>query len=299
MSSIFRTLAAGAVGAAVTFGVRRALESTQPGGAEKWTRTNHRGEDISLMEGPAVALGIAVGAACAGSGSSAQRAAQVIASAGAGAFGLYDDLEEDTSIRSKGLKGHMSALANGTLTTGGLKVLGIGGSAFVASALCASARSRFAATDLVLDTVVIAGSANLGNLLDLRPGRALKVASTAGVITLMRGSSVGGAVVGSAAAAFPEDLAERGMLGDCGANALGAAVGTSFVQFANRPARLLGAAVIVGLTLASEKISFSKVIAENKLLNSIDMIGRRPVHVPSVSDHEVEIDQIYDEGTES
>lgn len=281
MAGAVRTLAAGAISAAATIGARHLLDRLAPGGTEKWIRTNHRGEPISLMEGPAVVVGAAVGAAIAGSSDAAQRSAQAIAALGAGAFGLYDDLEEDTSVRSKGLKGHIGALAQGTVTTGGLKVLGIGVSALVASGLSAKARSKFRLSEVVLDTVVIAGAANLGNLLDLRPGRALKVATATGGANMLMGSPAGAAVIGSSAAAFPEDLAEKGMLGDCGANALGALVGTSFVQSASVPARLTGAAVIVGLTLASEKVSFSKVIAENKVLNRIDMLGRRPVHVES------------------
>jgi hypothetical protein len=39
---------------------------------------------------------------------------------------------------------------------------------------------------------------------------------------------------------------------------------------------LLRAAALVGLTLASEKVSFTKVIAATPPLNALDMLGRRP-----------------------
>lgn len=278
MGNIARNIAATVAAMTATLATRQVLESTQPGGSDYWIRTNHRGEPITLMEGPAVAVGAATGALVAGHTIAAGRCAGAIAALGAGAFGLYDDLEEDTTVRSKGLKGHLGALAKGQLTTGGLKVIGIGATALIAATLSAQTRQKAKLADVVLDTVVIAGSANLVNLLDLRPGRALKVTSVAGAASALAGSPSGAAIVGSAVAAFPEDLAEQGMLGDSGANALGALAGTSFVQIAPRGVRLAGAAAIVGLTLASEKVSFSKVIAGNKYLNAVDMLGRRPVY---------------------
>jgi UDP-N-acetylmuramyl pentapeptide phosphotransferase/UDP-N-acetylglucosamine-1-phosphate transferase len=263
--------------------VRRLLEDTQPGGRDRWTRTNHRGEPITLLEGPAVAAGITAGSLLFGAKHPRQRLAQTIASAGAGAFGVYDDLAEDTSVRSKGLKGHLGALAQGQLTTGGLKVIGIGATAFASALLSAQSREQAKAFDVLLDTVVIAGCANLMNLLDLRPGRALKVSTAAATFGLLQGNSAAAVIAGSAAVSFPEDLGERAMLGDGGANAMGALLGASFVQHAPRSARLACAVGIVGLTLASEKVSFSQVIANNHYLNTVDMWGRRPAHVESES----------------
>lgn len=282
MPKFGRTLAAFVVGGAATLAARSVLDSKLPGGAERWTRTNHQGEPISLLEGPAVTAGVGAATLLAGSASGSQRAAQAIAAVGAGGFGLYDDLEEDTTSRSKGLKGHLGAMAQGQLTTGGLKVLGIGATALVSATLSARARrasgksKKFSLVDVVLDTAVIAGSANLVNLLDLRPGRALKVCSATASALSLSGSTAGAGILGSAAVAFPGDLGERDMLGDCGANSLGAVLGTAFVQQAPRGARVLGAGAIVALTLLSEKVSFSKVIAESRYLNAVDMWGRRP-----------------------
>src|SRR5690606_27297930 len=81
-----------------------------PGRAERWTRTNHRGEPISLLEGPAVAAGL-VAATLATGGDARTRGAVALATASAGTFGLVDDLAEDTSTRTKGLRGHLGALA--------------------------------------------------------------------------------------------------------------------------------------------------------------------------------------------
>jgi hypothetical protein len=70
------------------------------------------------------------------------------------------------------------------------------------------------------------------------------------------------------------------MLGDAGANALGAMLGASAAGL-SRTGRITLLAAIVGITAASEKVSFTKVIARTPALNWLDMLGRRPAHQPS------------------
>jgi hypothetical protein len=273
-----RLLGGGVVAAAVTAGARALLDREPPGGAERWTRTNHRGEPISLLEGPAVAAGLAAGALVAGRG--AGKAAGFIATAGAGAFGLVDDLAEDTTTRTKGLRGHLGALAHGRLTTGGLKVLGIGATSLVAAAIGTRRTGSAAswAADVAVNGALIAGTANLLNLLDLRPGRALKAAAALGAVPVggPLAAAGTGAVLGAGAAAWAGDLGESDMLGDGGANALGALVGTRLALGLPRPLRVAALAAVVGLTLASEKVSFSAVIARTPWLDTVDAAGRRP-----------------------
>ncbi|MEO7746815.1 MAG: hypothetical protein ABIV05_11405, partial [Actinomycetota bacterium] len=50
---------AGAAGLAAR-GCARLLAHRPPGGADRWSRTNHRGEAITLLEGPALAAGTLV-----------------------------------------------------------------------------------------------------------------------------------------------------------------------------------------------------------------------------------------------
>ncbi|AEG44126.1 hypothetical protein [Isoptericola variabilis] len=278
-----RVLGAAALAAGATAGVRRLLDLDPPGGAARWTRTNHRGEPVSLLEGPAVAAGLAAGA-LASSGDPRARTAAAIATAGAGAFGLVDDLAEDTSVRTKGLRGHLGALARGRVTTGGLKVLGIGATSLLAAAVGTPRRGSAAghALDVAVNGALVAGTANLVNLLDLRPGRALK--ASAALSVLAAGGPLGGAtgaVLGAAAVAAPGDLGERDMLGDGGANALGALVGTQWALGAPRPVRLAALAGVVGLTLASERVSFSAVIDRTPWLRRVDELGRRPANGPA------------------
>jgi hypothetical protein len=270
-------LRAAVAAAAATTGARALAGAVQPGGAERWARTNHRGEPISLLEGPAAATGLAVGALAGAPGRAG--AAALLATVGAGAFGLVDDLAEDTSTRTKGLRGHLGALREGRLTTGGLKVLGIGATSLAAAAVGTRRHGSTAGwvAEVAVNGALIAGSANLLNLLDLRPGRALKASAALAVVPARGPLAAGGtgAVLGAAAAAWPGDLGERDMLGDGGANALGALVGTRIALGLPLPLRVAALAGVVGLTFASEKVSFSQVIAETPWLKAVDDLGRR------------------------
>jgi len=257
------------------------------GDPARWIRTNHRREPVSMLEGPATAVGLLVGGVL-GAPTARGALAAVVATAGGAVFGLVDDLTEDGATRTKGLRGHLGALAHGELTTGGLKVLGIGASALVAAGIATPVRAAHGARrgaagwafDVVTSGALIAATANLINLLDLRPGRALKAAGLAAVpIALAGGGGAGLAagVVGAVAGAVGADLAERDMLGDSGANALGALLGTAVVLAAPQPIRLALLAGVVRLTVASERVSFTAVIAATPVLRELDAWGRRAV----------------------
>ncbi|WP_214414587.1 hypothetical protein [Sphaerisporangium fuscum] len=280
-------LAGAALGAVAARAAYTAFNRRPPIGDEKtWIRHNHRGETLTLLEGPAFAAGAGAAAALAPGLSPRVRAAAVLAGVGSGALGAYDDLRGATS--SKGFKGHLTALARGEVTSGAVKILGIGATGLAAAALVPggpaprSGAARAAGT--LLDGALIAGGANLANLFDLRPGRAIKVGLLTGgpllAAALTKDDPAGAALaavpLGAAAALLPDDLGERAMLGDAGANALGALLGVAAVAGLRPRARLAVLAGVVALTAASEKVSFTKVIAGNRVLNRLDMLGRRP-----------------------
>jgi hypothetical protein len=248
-----------------------------PGGPKAWSRTNHRGEPVTLLEGPAVAAGAIAGvlaqAALAPASSARRRAAaMILGGAAAAAFGTYDDLAGSGDRR--GFRGHLGALRRGEVTTGAVKLGGIG-----AAGLASAALTGGSPADVVINAGLVAGGANLLNLFDLRPGRAIKVAAAAGALLGAAGQEGVAAPLGAALALLPEDLGERAMLGDAGANALGAMLGASAAGL-SRPARIALLAGIAGLTAASEKVSFTKVIARTPALNWLDMLGRRPAPQP-------------------
>jgi UDP-N-acetylmuramyl pentapeptide phosphotransferase/UDP-N-acetylglucosamine-1-phosphate transferase len=83
-------------------------------------------------------------------------------------------------------------------------------------------------------------------------------------------------VAGAAAGLLVPDLRERMMLGDAGANPLGATLGLAAVLvFAPMTRNWLLAALVV-LNLASERVSFSRVIDRVAPLRLLDQLGRQP-----------------------
>ena len=84
-------------------------------------------------------------------------------------------------------------------------------------------------------------------------------------------------MLGAGAGLLVPDLRERCMLGDAGANVLGAAVGLGVVLACSPGVRLVVLAVVVALNLASEVVSFSRVIrGARRRCAALDDLGRHP-----------------------
>lgn len=230
---------------------------------------------MTLAGGFSVALGSLAGAA-AGTRGRTRRAA-LLAVTAAAAAGTYDDLVagRSESPGDKGLRGHVAALREGRVSGGVVKVVVIGGAAALSAVILTSGSGRGRVLRAGLRALVIAESANMINLLDLRPGRAGKAVVAAG-LGLLGGPSAGlaAAGLGATGAVLPDDLFERTMLGDCGANALGALLGVRLAAAGDLPMTI--AATALGLlTLASERWSFNAVIERCRPLRAIDRLGRR------------------------
>src|SRR5215471_2368111 len=196
-------LAAATAGACLARAAYTALSRRPPGGEDLWTRTNHRGESVTLVEGPALTVA-SVAVSAIGPGLAPRvRAALAVAGAGSAAFGGYDDLAGSGSRR--GFRGHLGALAQGEVTTGAIKLGGIGVTGLVSAMLLGGSPA-----DVAVNAGLVAGGANLLNLFDLRPGRALKVALASGTLLAAgarRGPARHGAAsrpgIGATAGALP------------------------------------------------------------------------------------------------
>ncbi|GAA0345217.1 hypothetical protein NE235_19215 [Actinoallomurus spadix] len=285
-----KAVAGAALGAAVARAAYIGLTRRPPRDEKLWVRTNHRGEPVTLLEGPAFAVGAVTAIAVVPGVPARMRAAAIVAGGVTGALGGYDDLAGSGDRR--GFKGHLSALARGEVTTGAVKILGIGAAGLTAAVLAGTGAPtrRGAALDVLINGALIAGTANLLNLFDLRPGRAIKAGLLASPLVfappapglprgrfagLLSGSAVAAAPLGAALALLPEDLGERAMLGDAGANSLGALIGLAATGLSRR-SRLAVLAGVTALNAASEVVSFTKVIQATPPLNRLDQLGRRP-----------------------
>jgi UDP-N-acetylmuramyl pentapeptide phosphotransferase/UDP-N-acetylglucosamine-1-phosphate transferase len=265
---------AGAAAGRAALAAATALSAAEAGAA--WRRTNYAGRPVTLLGGPALAVAAtATGVLGAPAG---LRAATAVVGGVSGLVGGYDDLAgaRPEQARDKGLAGHLRALRAGRVSAGAVKVAGIGAAGAIAALLTSRGRGSRALADAVLTTGLVAGTANLVNLLDLRPGRAAKAGLLAAAATLggPAGTLVAGPL-GATAAVLPADLGERVMLGDSGANALGALLGLRLAATSSRGRRAGLLAGIVALTLASEKVSFTKVIEATPGLRDLDRLGRR------------------------
>ncbi|WP_151523223.1 hypothetical protein [Serinicoccus kebangsaanensis] len=261
--SLPASILVGAAAAAVATGVRWAdRRGRLPGGGERWVRRNHLGREVTLIEG--VALGAGMGLPLLAVDPPAAGAVLL-----AGTAGALDDLGGRPDV--KGLRGHLGALRRGEVTTGVVKIAVLCG-AGLASAVALDRHTGLRAATLAAAGLV-AGGANLANLLDLRPGRALKVGLLVAVPLAARRASAAGAL-GATAVLLPDDLRGRTMLGDTGANALGAALGVAAARSLSPSGRWSWLGVVLALTLVSERVSFTRVIESTPVLRELDRWGR-------------------------
>jgi Glycosyl transferase family 2 len=162
------------------------------------------------------------------------------------ALGLADDV---WSGEERGIRAHLAA----GRTTGVLKLAGIP----LVGAL---------ATRSLSGTILFAGSANLLNQLDTKPGRALKA--------YLLAAQALRAPVALAVLLLPYDLRERVMLGDAGSNALGGLLGLKSVDRLHGWGRWAAALAVVGLNVLGERRSLGSLIERTPVLRDLDAWGR-------------------------
>jgi UDP-N-acetylmuramyl pentapeptide phosphotransferase/UDP-N-acetylglucosamine-1-phosphate transferase len=250
-----------------------------------FARENHRGLSVPTAAGLIIPLAVLASETALALAESldwepnavtdAPRAAVLILALGLGLLGLLDDLAG--AGESGGFAGHLGALRHGRFTTGSLKLFG---GAAVAIVAVQGPRSDSLGR-VLLDAALIALCANAANLFDRAPGRTLKVsllafvalAAATGAPAELLGVAV---AVGAAAGLLWPDLREQLMLGDVGANVLGGALGLGVVIATAPTTRTLVLLGVLALNLASEGVSFSKVIDRVPPLRALDRAGRRP-----------------------
>ncbi len=205
-------------------------------------------------------------------------------------LGLIDDL--GASGTSRGFRGHVRSIVRGRPSTGAVKLVGGAFVALIVGSQCsevsaglsspASWRDRGASIGwLLFDAALIALSANVGNLFDRAPGRTIKV-STLCFVGVIVGAVVAenwmplaplAVVIGASLGLLNDDLREHVMLGDTGANVLGAVVAVGVVGGASSTVRCIVMALVIALNAAAEVVSFSRVIERTPSLRAADRAG--------------------------
>jgi len=190
---------------------------------------------------------------------------------GVALLGLVDDALRGPA---RGVRGHLRALRCGHADTGALKALGT-----LALALAAASWSGLHGTRLALAVAVLVLTPHALNLLDLRPGRAIKVfALVVGVLLAatraLRPLWLLGPFIGPVAVVALYDLRERGMLGDSGASLLGALAGIWLVVTLPTAGLAVACAALVVTAVYGELRSISALVARAPLLRRLDSIGR-------------------------
>ncbi len=191
-----------------------------------------------------------------------------------GLLGFLDDLLGSPNRR--GLRGHLQALSQGELTTGGIKALGGVGGALFLSMLAWPGRFWW---ELVISVLLIALTANTINLFDLRPGRAAKLFLVWDLLLLIPPGGRGLAyalapLAGGILAYLPFDLGAAVMLGDTGANLLGYALGMVMSGSLAATAQVAVVSILILLHIISEQHSLTGIIEGNSFLRYIDNLGR-------------------------
>jgi UDP-GlcNAc:undecaprenyl-phosphate GlcNAc-1-phosphate transferase len=197
-------------------------------------------------------------------------------------LGVIDDLlgtpviEGDLGRKDpRGLRGHAKAAMGGGFSTGAVKAVGSLGLAAFAVGLIVPGKGEY-----LLAIALVVVTTNLFNLLDLRPGRALKVFFA--VITVIAIATWTldplwgmGAFIGSLPVLAYYDLNEQGMLGDTGSNAIGAIAGIWMVLVLDTNWQIIALAVVLLITLYGEFRSISQLIDRTPVLRFIDLLGRQ------------------------
>lgn len=191
---------------------------------------------------------------------------------GVGVLGLIDDVLGSSDER--GWRGHASAAAGGSFSPGLLKAAGAAG-----LALFVLAGSRLDTDEYLLAAAVLVLATNFFNLLDLRPGRSLKVLVLLGLGLTLATMDLDplwalGLFIGPLLVLLPFDLGEKGMLGDTGSNVAGAVAGLWLITSLGTTGQLVAVGLIGTATIYGEFRSISTLIEGTPGLRHLDSLGR-------------------------
>jgi UDP-GlcNAc:undecaprenyl-phosphate/decaprenyl-phosphate GlcNAc-1-phosphate transferase len=193
-------------------------------------------------------------------------------------LGWTDDLIGSKSV--KGLRGHFRFWRETrTISMGVVKAVGTLSAA--AMVIIVTRNGKIPIWEMGIELLLVTLMTNAMNLLDVRPGRSLKVYLLAALAVLlgfglkemndlfpMVPVIVGGLLL------YRHDVQAKGMLGDAGANLLGFTLGYGLIMVAPLALKIF---MLVGLIFThqqAETSSLTRIIEQNRILNWLDQLGR-------------------------
>ncbi len=243
------------------------------------TQPNYRGREVAFPLGALIVAAAVVAfvplalAQQIGSGNVLAPDQAVVAAyvLGVALLGLLDD---ELAGVARGLRGHGAALLRGQLSTGGLKAVGSIGLALLVLGDRGLSVGRY-----LLEAAVLVLATHLFNLLDLRPGRAVKAFVLLGAGLLIGTLSTRplwplGVFVAPVLVAGVYDLRERGMLGDTGSSLVGGLAGLWLIFSLSTTGQVIAAGVLAIITLYGEIRSLSSLVERTPGLKALDSWGR-------------------------
>jgi len=185
--------------------------------------------------------------------------------------GFIDDVLGDATI--KGIKGHVAELIKGRISTGGVKL--------IITVLVGMFVSRYYHKSLIawgVYALLFSLFVNFINLMDLRPGRAIKVFLLSVILLMILGGFSNVWILTPVLTALPfhmkGEMEEKYMLGDTGANLLGGIAGFYAIKAVTLAPAAVMAAVLLSIHVIAEYRSLSRFIESIPALRFIDQLWR-------------------------
>ncbi len=238
--------------------VPRVISMLRAGGAARWNYSGNRvatggGAVFPLVLFPAAMLAMAFRLVA-----SHDTVLFIMVLMGGWGVGVLDDWLGGTGPR--GWPGHLGSLGRGSLSTGLVKLY-LGGLLGLLTALLLGRSGA----QLLADAALFALAMNSVNLLDLRPGRAIYYFVFAlGATSFFRSGFSGEPLLLMCAVAalgyLPWDQSAKVMLGDSGANAIGAVLGLGLVAAEPAALRLPAGAALVAFQILGELVPISRAL---------------------------------------
>ncbi|MDI6618128.1 MAG: hypothetical protein QME45_05550 [Clostridiales bacterium] len=188
---------------------------------------------------------------------------------------LAGHIDDGFADGRKGIRQHIGAALNGKVTSGFLKAMFC---ILISFTICAF--SGFRGISLILNVVLLCLSQNFFNMMDLRPGRAIKVYGVFFLFLLILRADAFYLGVNSGFMLLllfyvPYEFKEICIMGDTGSNTIGMLAGLSLISSDNIIIKTVILLLLLLIEFYGDRKSISALIEKSSILKYIDRLGRK------------------------